>query len=347
MRPMNYGNYGDRPRGRGVFRGFGAMAAVCCLLPALSFAEPVPLADPFVLYDGGTYYAYGTGSADGIPVMTSTDLENWTPNVGGAKGGLALHKDDSFGERHFWAPEVYKVEGGYAMCYSAEEHVLFAFAKSPLGPFVQEEKKPLFDFKAIDGSIFRDDDGRVWLFFVKVENGNVIYQVEMERDLRKCRPETMRKVFGATEKWELRNPNCHVAEGPFVVKVDGTYVLTYSANGYTDKDYALGAATAKSVEGPWTKYAGNPILRRRFGLVGTGHHSFFRDAQGKWKIAFHAHNTHDKIHPRLMHIADVEFVDANGTVVPDIGSHIDAVSAVVSRGLSPNETTPNKAAVNP
>ena len=127
----------------------------------------------------------------------------------------------TFGERHFWAPEVYKVEGGYAMCYSAEEHVLFAFAKSPLGPFVQEEKKPLFDFKAIDGSIFRDDDGRVWLFFVKVENGNVIYQVEMERDLRKCRPETMRKVFGATEKWELRNPNCHVAEGPFVVKVDG------------------------------------------------------------------------------------------------------------------------------
>ena len=58
----------------------------------------------------------------------------------------------------------------------------------------------------------------------------------------------------------------------------------------------------------------------RFGLVGTGHHSFFRDAQGKWKIAFHAHNTHDKIHPRLMHIADVEFVEADGTVVPDIGS---------------------------
>ena len=56
----------------------------------------MPLADPFVLYDGGTYYAYGTGSADGIPVMTSTDLKNWTPGAGGAKGGLALHKDDSF-----------------------------------------------------------------------------------------------------------------------------------------------------------------------------------------------------------------------------------------------------------
>ena len=314
-------NYGDWHRGKGVVQGCVA-AAICCILPALASAAPVPLADPFVLYDGGTYYAYGTGSPDGIPVMTSTDLKNWTPNAGKAKGGLALHKDDSFGEKHFWAPEVYKVEGGYAMCYSAEEHVLFAFSKSPLGPFVQEEKKPIFDFRAIDGSIFRDDDGRVWLFFVKIENGNVIYQVEMERDLRKCRPETMRKVFGATEKWELRNPNCHVAEGPFVVKVDGTYVLTYSANGYMDKDYALGAATAKSIEGPWTKYAGNPILRRRFGLVGTGHHSFFRDAQGKWKIAFHAHNTHDKIHPRLMHIADVEFVDANGTVVPDIGSRV-------------------------
>ena len=28
-------------------------------------AGPVPLADPFILLDNGTYYAYGTHSADG------------------------------------------------------------------------------------------------------------------------------------------------------------------------------------------------------------------------------------------------------------------------------------------
>jgi hypothetical protein len=31
----------------------------------------VPLADPFILLYEGTYYAYGTGSPDGIEVITS------------------------------------------------------------------------------------------------------------------------------------------------------------------------------------------------------------------------------------------------------------------------------------
>ena len=71
-------------------------------------ARPLTLADPFILLDGGRYYAYGTGRADGIAVAVSDDLSTWTPDAGRAAGGLALHKDDSYGERGFWAPEVYR-----------------------------------------------------------------------------------------------------------------------------------------------------------------------------------------------------------------------------------------------
>lgn len=63
----------------------------------------------------------------------------------------------------------------------------------------------------------------------------------------------------------------------FVVEKGDTYYLIYSANHYESKDYAVGYATASSPKGPWTKYSGNPILRRdkeaakSVGLVGTGH----------------------------------------------------------------------------
>ena len=119
------------------------------------------LADPFVLLDGGVYYAYGTGAADGIPVAVSTNLVDWTIGVGVAKKGLALHKDDVWGERWFWAPEVYRrADGRYVMAYSAQERVCVAVADSPLGPFRQAEKRTLFENGqfSIDNSIFVDDD---------------------------------------------------------------------------------------------------------------------------------------------------------------------------------------------
>ena len=63
----------------------------------------VPMADPFILVDGDTYYAYGTHNADGIEYYTSTDLQVWRP------GSLALKKANTSEERWFWAPEVYHI----------------------------------------------------------------------------------------------------------------------------------------------------------------------------------------------------------------------------------------------
>ena len=51
--------------------------------------ERVPLADPFIMLHGNTYYAYGTHSRNGIEVDTSKNLKEWH------FGGLALHKNNS------------------------------------------------------------------------------------------------------------------------------------------------------------------------------------------------------------------------------------------------------------
>lgn len=120
--------------------------------------DRVSLADPFILLYKDVNYAYGTHSKDGIAVFTSDNLKVWQK---GEK--LALHKDDSFGEKWFWAPEVYLVDGKFFMYYSADEHMCVAVSDSPLGPFMQTVQKPMVEVeKTIDNSLFIDDDGTLY-----------------------------------------------------------------------------------------------------------------------------------------------------------------------------------------
>ena len=122
------------------------------------------LADPAVFEEDGIYYIYGTGAKEGIAVYRSVDLEHWEGPCGKAAGKLALHMNDTWGERNFWAPEVYKTKDGrYAMVYSVETRAAIAFAKSPLGPFVENNGIGNIytpDQNSIDDHIFIDDDGQ-------------------------------------------------------------------------------------------------------------------------------------------------------------------------------------------
>ena len=92
-------------------------AALTVFAAETAKAEPKPLtlADPFVLSHGGKYYAYGTWSGNGIAVAVSGDLHTWKLGGGRAAEGLAMHKDDSYGEHSFWAPEVYERDGKFIM----------------------------------------------------------------------------------------------------------------------------------------------------------------------------------------------------------------------------------------
>jgi len=97
-----------------------------------------PCADPCVLKHKGVYYLYCTSdnnSDNGIPVYKSTDLVNWEGPYGNAPGGLALHKNDVWGEKWFWAGEVIEKNGKFYMYPTVEEHLIAAVSDSPLDPF--------------------------------------------------------------------------------------------------------------------------------------------------------------------------------------------------------------------
>jgi beta-xylosidase len=270
----------------------------------------VPFGDPFIMLWQGKYYAYGTASPDGIAVFVSDDLQNWTVPKGPING-LALNKSDVWADRWFWAPEVYAVNGKFYMYYSADEHICVATSDSPLGPFRQEVQKPMIESeKCIDNSLFIDDDGKPYLFFDRFDDGLNICVAELENNLIDIKPETIRKCIHVSQPWEEVWPR--VNEGSFVLKRNGVYYMTYSANSYESQMYGVGVATATNIAGPWIKYANNPILQKPGKLVGVGHSAMFTDKQGKLRIVFHAHNSATQIHPRHMYISIVTFENKDG-----------------------------------
>ena len=249
---------------------------------------PVLLGDPFIMLHDGTYYAYGTHADDGIEVYTSNNLQTWKYK------GMALQKKDVWADRWFWAPEVYEVNGKFYMYYSADEHICVAVADSPVGPFIQNKQEPMIvEEKCIDNSFFMDDDGTPYLSFVRFKK------------------ETMRPCIHVSQAWEEVWPR--VNEGSYILKHNGIYYMTYSANSYESPFYGVGCATATDIMGEWAKYDENPLLQNPGGLVGVGHSAMFTDKEGKLRIVFHAHKDKSNIHPRAMYIGTVNFENVNGT----------------------------------
>ncbi len=267
--------------------------------------SPVQLADPFIMLDGDTYYAYGTHADAGIEVFTSNDLKEWTYK------GLALQSKDVWADRWFWAPEVYKVNGKYYMYYSADEHICAAVSDSPLGPFTQKNKAPMItDEKCIDNSLFIDDDGKPYLIFDRFNGGLNINVAELEDDLLTIKRGTVTPCIHMSQSWEKVYPT--VNEGGFVIKHKGLYYMIYSANSYESPSYGIGCATAEKITGPWTKYEENPILQFPGNLQGVGHGTIFKDKEGQLRIVYHSHWSKTSIHPRIMHIGKVSFENVGG-----------------------------------
>ncbi len=283
------------------------------------------MADPFILQSGGKYYLYGTdGTGDvhlGFKVYESTDLVNWGPPAGVHAGGRALERQNSWGTRSFWGAEVYERNGKFYMYYTVEEHLAIATSDSPLGPFVQPQKKPLLPQRGIDPHLFVDEDGKAYLYYVSFENrSNDIYVVEMNDDWLTPRDSTKTRCIWYTQPWENADPKYArwpVTEGSAGLKHKGVYYLCYTGNHYLSQKYAVGYATASSPFGPWTKHEGNPILQGTEHLTGTGHCSFVRAPNGELIMVYHSHKNVGTPNPRKMAMDRCEFVANPDKSKPD------------------------------
>jgi xylan 1,4-beta-xylosidase len=258
--------------------------------------DTINLADPTIFHEGNMYYLYGTGSQNGFDVYTSKDLKEWHLET-----KKALSKGDSYGNRAFWAPQAFTYHGKYYLAYAADEHIAIAQGDSPLGPFKQTLSKAISgQGKQIDPFIFKDIDGKLYLYYVRLQDGNRIFVARLKDDLTDIKESTVTECLHSEGGWEnTAYSKWPVTEGPTVIRISNTYYLFYSANDFRNMDYAVGYATSSSPTGPWKKYAANPILsRQNTGRNGSGHGDVFSDDNGRLAYVFHVHSSNSRVESR-------------------------------------------------
>jgi beta-xylosidase len=272
------------------------------------------IADPTIHYYKGTYYLFGTNegnASNGFTGYQSKDLQQWQPFT-------ALSKGASFGTEGFWAPQVFQYHKKFYMAYTANENIAIAVSDKPTGPFKQDSLQQLAaPVKQIDPFVFIDEDGKVYLYHVRLERGNRIFVAAMKDDLSGIKDSTLTPCISGVvsgQDWEnTTNSAWMVTEGPTVVKQNGKYYMFYSANDFRNPDYAVGYAVADSPYGPWIKYAGNPIIsRQQLGIPGTGHGDLFTDKKGQLWYVFHTHQSTSKPTPRKTAMVKISFVPGIG-----------------------------------
>lgn len=242
-------------------------------------------ADPSLLYENGVWYVFPSCDAcwksyDGGASWTHVPL-----GLSGAEGAR---------DRLSYAPTAVKHRGEFLLMGSLGD--VFK-AKRPDGPYEYlghlNTPEGIVDGEQItwlwDPMLFSDDDGRLYLYWGSSAT-NGIWGCELDaknpvryidgtaRHLVRFEPET--------QPWEISpgsNPPVSYIEGPWMVKNNGDYILTYSAAGTEYKEYAMGQAIGKSPLGPFVKSAINPFLKTERGTVtGTAHGSIVKGPGGYW-----------------------------------------------------------------
>ena len=164
---------------------------------------------------------------------------------------------------------------------------------------------------AIDPHPYVDEDGTKYLLWVDNLDQDRLCGVKMENWLK---PDwSTAQVLTYThyytvEDWQAAREGAdvplvsyetesnHTNEGPFLVKHNGKYYLTFSVNDYWDSSYQLGQAVSDNVLGPYRKLTeaeGGLLLSGGVAgsqdVSGTGHHSFVT-LDDKMYVIYHRHD---------------------------------------------------------
>ncbi len=229
--------------------------------------EGYGIGDPFVMRYNGAYYLYSSSldSETGVKGYKSYDLINWVAMTGeGLREGFVSEDPVSKGA---YAPEVYHFNGKFYMYTSpggSGHYVLVS--DEPEGPFIKATNN--FGL-SIDGSVLIDDDEQMYFTYA---SGTGIRMAKMS---------DMLTVDGSTP---LLNGTSigGWTEGPYILKREGIYYLTYTGNHVTSDGYRIAYATGDNItlasggvnRNAFTRGVNNPLaLETESDLKGIGHSS--------------------------------------------------------------------------
>lgn len=273
----------------------------------------INIRDPFVLFEDGRYYMYGTRAKNfgeqvgGFDVYVSADLEIWSDPI-------PCFDSERFHLNHGsnWAPEVHKYCGEYYMFATfvpeGENRGTYILkADSPLGPFVPHSHGAVTpkEWGALDGTLYVNKERVPYVVFchehTQIIDGTVCY-ARLSDDLTTTVGEPV-TLFAASQcPWADGHKGHYetehyVTDGPFLYRTkDGALLMIWSS--FIREQYAELVVRFKDGE------LGTEIEHLKPLIDNDGGHGMIFEAEGKKYFVFHTPNKSGYEHPAFLEISD-------------------------------------------
>jgi len=248
--------------------------------------------DPSICRVGNDYYI-ATSTFEwfpGVRIYHSTDLVNWelvACPLNRVSQLDMLGNPDSCG---VWAPNLTYSDGLFYLVYSNVRRFDGRWKDLTnylvTAPEIDGDwsEPTVLNHSGFDASLFHDDDGRIWLLNMLVDDrqgkffGGIIIQ---EYD-------PLKKHVIGDRQLIFKGTNIGITEGPNMYKYQGRYYLM-TAEGGTERNHAVSLCRADNLLGPYEVHPHNPILTAAdvpaHPLQRAGHASIICATDGQWYMA--------------------------------------------------------------
>ena len=303
-------------------------------------------ADPSAHVFNGKIYVYPShDTATGTPENDNGDHFNMMDyhilsmdSIGGkvTDNGVALDiKNIPWAGRQLWAPDAAFANNKYYLYFPVKDkkdvfRIGVASSANPAGPFVAE-KEPIKGSYSIDPCVFKDDDGKFYMYFGGIWGGQLQRWNNNKYDStaklrqpgeqailpRMARLSTDMKAFAEPVKeiqildaggkpFTEKDNAKRFFEASWMHKYKGKYYFSYS----TGDTHFINYATGSSPYGPFT-YQGvvlNPV-------DGWTNHQSIVEINNKWYIFYHDVQLSGKTHLRNVKVTELKY-NADGSIQP-------------------------------
>jgi hypothetical protein len=303
-------------------------------------------ADPSAHVFNGRIYIYPShDTATGTPENDNGDHFNMMDyhilsmdSIGGkvTDHGVALHiKNIPWAGRQLWAPDAAFANNQYYLYFPVKDkkdvfRIGVATSRQPEGPFTAE-KVPIPGTYSIDPCVFKDDDGKYYMYFGGIWGGQLQRWNNNKYDSaaklrqpgepailpRMARLNANMKSFAEPVKeikildkngklFTEKDNDKRFFEASWMHKYKGKYYFSYS----TGDTHFINYATGDNPYGPFT-YQGvvlNPV-------EGWTNHQSIIEFKDKWYIFYHDIQLSGQTHLRNVKVAELKYND-DGTIQP-------------------------------
>ena len=282
--------------------------------------------DPSICKVGDRYYLVNSTFAfyPGIPIWSSTDLQNWKQIGNVLERPSQLQLRECAHSQGIYAPTIryhdgrdYLVSTNVGGCGN-----FLVTAEQPEGPWSDPY---MLDAEGIDPSLFFEDDGTCYYIGTRERTGGGSYFGDNEIWMQRLNLETKKLEGEAVPIWYGFMEHSIWPEGPHLYKKDGWYYLLYAESG-TEQHHCIAAARSRQLTGPYEGCPDNPIFTHRhlgkhYPVTCVGHGDLVEDHQGNWYMVLLACRPKDgyTLKGRETFLAKVVWEDGWPVVNPGIG----------------------------